>query len=174
METAVTTSPSTHTNETHASPPTAHVAREIYGLITILAVLQGMELHPPGAWQGAVILFGTTFAVALIEIYADSIAGLIAREGYFTREHLREVAREAAPVLVVAQGPTICLVLSVFGLVSVERAIDLAQIVALILLFGYGVRVGRLLDHRWSRQLIHGVALVLIGGIIVGIKAAFH
>ena len=54
------------------------VSRAIYGLITVLAVLQIMELHPPSPWQGTVTLLGTTIAVALADAYSDSIAMMLA------------------------------------------------------------------------------------------------
>ena len=150
------------------------VARAVYGLITVLAVLQAMELHPPDAWRGAITLFGTTLAVALIEVYAEAIGVLLGRSGRLDRQELAHMWHEAAPVMVGAQGPTVVLVLSALGLMSVETAIDIAQVVAFLTLFGYGWRIGQLLDQRWTRQVASGLILVAIGGLLVGIKAAFH
>jgi hypothetical protein len=45
----------------------ASISGAIYGLVTVLAVLVVMADHPPVAWQGAVTLFGTTLAVALVD-----------------------------------------------------------------------------------------------------------
>jgi hypothetical protein len=151
------------------------VARSIYGLITVLAVLEAMEHHPPSAaWRGAVILFGTTLAVALVEAYADSIAEMIARGGGLSRADMIEIGHDVAPVLIGAQGPTVVFVLAALGLFSVERAIDIAQTVAFVSLFGYGWRIGKLLHEQRHKQLISGLILVAIGGLVVGIKAAFH
>ena len=152
----------------------APVSRAIYGLVTVLAVLQVMELHPPTAWQGAVSLFGTTLAVALVDAYADSIAEILAHGRSLTREELRAILRDVGPILVGAQGPTLILVLSALGLFDVEDAIDLAQVVAFLFLFGFGWRVGQLLHEHWARRLVSGLILVAIGAFIVGVKAAFH
>jgi hemolysin III len=152
----------------------AYVTRAVYGLVTVLAVLQAMELHPPSAWAGVITLFGTTLAVALVETYAHSIATMLAEEHPLSLHELRDIWHDVAPVLTGAQGPTVPLLLAAFGVISVEYAIDLAQLIAFLLLFGYGWRIGTLLDNRRSRHLLSGVMLLAIGGIIVGIKAAFH
>ena len=150
------------------------VARAVYGLVTVLAVLQVMELHPPSAWRGAISLFGTTLAVALVDVYAESIAEMLAHRHHLSSDDLRSIWRDATPVLVGAQAPTVLLVVAGIGLLDVEDAIDLAQLVAFVLLFGFGWRVGTLLHESRTRQLLSGLYLVAIGGIIVGIKAAFH
>lgn len=163
-------------HETKSEHDVSHapVSKAIYGLITVLAVLQVLELHPPSAWQATIALFGTTIAVALVDAYSESIAVMLAEQHTLTRDDLREIGRDVAPVLVGAQGPTVLLLLSAFGLISVDLALSLAQIVAFLLLFGYGWRVGQLLHEHWFRQLLSGLALVAIGGLAVGIKAAFH
>ena len=150
------------------------VSRAIYGLITVLAVLQVLELHPPSAWRGTLTLFGTTVAVALVDTYCASIAEMIAASRRLSWDDLREIGHDVAPVLAGAQGPTVLLLLSVFGLFSVESAISLAQVVAFLLLFGYGWRIGQLLHEHWLGQLVSSLVLVVIGGFVVGISAAIH
>jgi hypothetical protein len=132
-----------------------------------------MELHPPSAWSGAVSLFGTTLAVALVDAYSDSIAEMLSHGRNLSFDELRAIARDVGPVLVGAQAPTL-LVAARFELIEVETAIDQAQVVAFFFLFGYGWRIGKLLHEHWARQLVSGLLLVAIGGFIVGIKAAFH
>src|SRR5688572_29227512 len=78
-------------------------ARAVYGLITVLAVLQGFELHPPNAWGGALILFGTTVAVALVEAYSDSISVILHHGRHLSLSELREISLETRPVLLGAQ-----------------------------------------------------------------------
>lgn len=150
------------------------VAKAIYGLITVLAVLVVMDDHPPVAWRGAVTLFGTTLAVALVDTYAETVAGMLSLQRGPSRGELREIWRDVSPVLVGAQAPTLVLLVAAFGLLSVERAITVALWVAFLLLFGYGWRVGTILHRRRLPQLLNGLALVAIGGLVVGIKAAFH
>jgi hypothetical protein len=166
----------------HAGSPTpvaqtvsqSFVSHAIYGVITVLAVLQVMEHHPPSAWSGAVTLFGTTLAVALLDAYSDSIAEMMAHGHMLSRGELGRIWRDVRPVLIGAQGPTLFLLLAVIGLLSVETAIDLAEGLSFLLLFVYGLRVGRLLHEGWPRQLLSGLILVAIGGFVVALKAVVH
>lgn len=153
----------------------APVSKAIYGLITVLAVLQVLVAHPPSAWQATGALFGATIAVALADAYSACLASMLGAGRALTREDARTIWHEVAPVMVGAQGPTVLLLVSALGLLSVGAALSLAQAVAFVLLFGYGWRVGQLLHERWWLQLANGLLLVAIGGIVVGIKAAaFH
>jgi hemolysin III len=133
-----------------------------------------MEAHPPSGWSGAVFLFGTTVAVALVDAYSESIAIMLAGERGLSWADLREIRHEVAPVMIGAQAPTLLLLVSAIGLISVELAISLAQVVAFLLLFSYGWRVGTMLHEDWLRRILSGLALVAIGGFAVGFKAAFH
>ena len=155
-------------------PSKTAVAKAIYGLITVLAVLVVMDDHPPAAWRGAVTLFGTTLAVALVDTYSETIAGMLSYRRGPTRGELRRIWRGASPVLVGAQAPTLVLLASALGLLPVGRALTIAEVVAFLLLFGYGWRVGTTLHRDRLPQLLSGLGLVAIGGLIVGIKAAFH
>jgi hemolysin III len=152
----------------------APVSKAIYGLISVLAVLQVLELHPPTALQATVALFGTTVAVALADAYSESVAEMLAKRHSLTLDDLRKIGRDVAPVMTGAQAPTVVLLASALGLISLDLALTLAQIVAFALLFGYGWRVGQLLHEHWARQLASGLFLLAIGGLAVGIKTAFH
>ena len=148
--------------------------KAIYGLITVLAVLVVMEEHPPVAWRGALTLFGTTLAVALVETYAATIAWMLTRQRRLGREELRTIWHEVTPVMTGAQAPTIVLLLSAAGLYPVGRAITIAEAVIVVFLFGYGLRVGQLLHQSFLRQVISGLILVAIAGLVVAIKVLFH
>jgi hemolysin III len=110
----------------------------------------------------------------MVDAYSESIAIKLAQERGLTMGDLRANRHEVAPVLIGAQAPTLIMLASGIGLMSVERAISLAQAVAFLLLFSYGWRVGTLLHEHWLRRIARGLILVEIGAIAVGIKAAFH
>ena len=163
--------------ERSADTPPIHqtkVSRAIYGLVTVLAVLQVLQLHPDSARTSAVTLFGTTLAVALIDAYSESIAVMLSRGRSISRAEWRGILDEVAPVIVGAQAPTIVLLASVLGLLSHETALDIAELVAFALLFVYGLRVGQLLHTSKVRWVLSGLMLVAIGALIVGFKAALH
>ena len=151
-----------------------YVEKAIYGLVTVLAVLVAMEEHPPSAWRGAATLFGTTLAVALVETYAATIAATLSRRRALAGEEQGVIWRSVMPVVTGAQAPTIVLLLSALGLFPVGRAITIAQIVVALLRFGYGLRVGQILHQHRLQQLISGLALVAIAGLLVTIKVLFH
>jgi hypothetical protein len=77
-------------------------------------------------------------------------------------------------VLTGAQAPTVVLLLAAFGHMHVARAITIAEAAAVLLLFGYGWRIGQQLRNGWLRQLASGLFVVAIGGLVVGIKVLFH
>lgn len=149
----------------------SYSSKAIYGVMTILAVLEVMAEHPPTAWRAAIVLFGTTFAVALIDVYAESVSYMVQ---HGKRPDLREIWREVSPVLVGAQGPSLIMVASAIGLVGIDRAIDIAQVFSFLTLFAFGWKVGRTLHLNAFRQLLSGFVLVAIGALIVGVKVAVH
>jgi hypothetical protein len=150
------------------------VSRSVYGLVTVIGVLQIFQDHAPHGWQGVVVLFGTTFAVALLEVYSELIDDMIRQQRSLTRDETRRLARAAGPVFAGAQGPTIILALAAMGIISAHRAVDVAEAVAFISLFGFGFRAGRGAHRHWLRQIGTGLGLVAIGVVIVVIKVAVH
>ena len=166
--------PTGHGAERAEEVRSAPVSRAVYGLITVLAMLQILEAHPPSAWHATVTLFGTTLAVALVDAYSDWIAEMLAEQRKLTRDDIGRILGDVAPVMIGAQTPTVLLLLAALGILEIDTAIQLAQAAAFLLLFGYGWRIGQLLHERRSRQLISGLILVAIGALIVGIKSAFH
>lgn len=150
----------------------SYSAKAVYGVMTILAVLDLMGDHPPPAWRASVILFGTTFAVALIDVYAESISLVLTKQA--TRPDLKELWHEVSPVLIGAQGPTLVMIAAALGLWSVERGVLISQLLSFAILFAYGLRVGQTLHGTWFRQILSGLVLVFIGVLIVGIKVAVH
>lgn len=153
---------------------TTFVAKAIYGLITVQAVLVVMDEHPPTALGGAATLLGATFAVALIDSYAEIIAEALAHKHMVSRGEVREILKSVSPVLVGAQAPTLMFLLSAIGLWSVEQAIQLAQIVTFLFLFVFGVRIGQLLHTHWFLQVLSGIFLVAVAGMLIAIKILFH
>jgi hemolysin III len=150
------------------------VAKAIYGLITVQAVLLEISDHPPEAWNAAITLFGTTLVVALVENYAEIIARTIGAERRLTRTELCDIWEHVRPVLVGAQAPTLVMILAAFGVFTVEQAINVSEVIVFLLLFGFGLRVGQLLHQSRVHQVLSGLGLVLISGFLVLLKALLH
>lgn len=147
------------------------VVTAIRGLIPILAVLALMRGSPPAAWTAVSALVATTLAVAVVEVYAETVGEALQLGRRLTGHEVRRIWDQVAPVLVWAQLPTVALLLAAFGFIPVGTAIELGHVLLLTLLFGYGMRGGRLLEERPGQQILRGAQMVAIGGAIVGIEA---
>src|SRR5215212_627158 len=155
----------------------AHLAaaRAVYGLIIVMVVLEAMELHPPSAgWEGPELLIGTVLTLALAEVYADLIAGMLVHNKRPSRTELGLTGREAAPLLIGAPLPVIVLILSALGLVEIHRAIDLAQVIAYSFLLVYGWRAVQRLEGKLATRVVVGLTFAAIGFLLVALKAAYH
>ena len=146
----------------------------IYGTLTVMAVIVAMEDHPPPALRAAAQMFGVTLAIAIAKAYAEIIAGTLHRGRRLIAEEWREILRRVSPVLFGSQGPTVVMLLSAFGLFSVETAIDVSKALILVLLFVYGLRVAQLLHTNRLIQIASGLVIMSAGGVVVLINYFFH
>ena len=149
-------------------------SKAIYGTITVMAVLVAMENYPPPALRAAAQMFGVTLAIAVAEAYAEFIAFTLHRGRKLNREERREILQKVSPVLFGSQGPTVVMLLSAFGLFSVETAIDVSKALILVLLFVYGLRVAQLLHTNRLIQIASGLVIMSAGGVVVLINYFFH
>lgn len=152
------------------------MVKAIYGLVTVLPVLALMRDHPPAAWVAAAAVLGTTLAVALADGYSELIGTMLHRHSRLNNDELSEIGRDGLILVGAAVPPTIVLVLSILGFVPIGTAIDIAQGVVLVCLFGYSLAVGFLLHVRPSMQFLNALAVVGVGLLIVAIKSlpVFH
>jgi hemolysin III len=150
------------------------VAKAIYGLITVLAVLLVMEAHPPTAWVAAGTLFGTVLVVALAETYSKTIAEIIAGRKRLDRQEIMEIWHDTRPILLTANLPTLVILLSGAGLYSMETALIIAKTAVYLALFCYGLQVGHLLHASKWRILLSGLFTAGIGALIGLMKFLLH
>jgi hemolysin III len=150
------------------------VAKAIYGLISVLAVLLVMEEHPPAAWKAAGILFGTVVVLAIAETYSTTIAETIAGKRRLDRQEIREIWHDARPILLTANLPSLVILLSGAGLYSMETALMAAKYVIYLALFAYGLQVGHLLHASRWRILLSGLFTAGLGALIGLLKFFFH
>ncbi len=152
----------------------AFASNAIYGTLTVMAVIVAMADHPPPALRAAAQTFGVTLAIAIAKAYAEIIASTLRKGGTLAWEEWREIVRKVSPVLFGSQGPTIMMLLSAFGLFSVDRAIYISKALVLVLLFVYGIRVAQLLHTNRLIQLASGIVIMSAGGVVVLINYFFH
>lgn len=146
------------------------VVTAIRGLIPILAVLALMRGSPPAAWTAVSAVVATTLAVAVVEVYVETVGEALLVRRRLTRPEVRRIWDRVAPVLVWAQLPTVALLLAAFGFIPIGPAIELGHVLLFVLLLGYGLRGGSLLEERPAQQVFRGAQMVAIGGAIVGLE----
>ena len=144
----------------------------IYGSLTVMAVLVANDETSPLAL--AAQLFGVTVAIAMAKAYSEILAGTLLRGRKLAWKERKNVLRNVTPVLFGAQGPTLVLLISAFGLFSVDKAIEISKILVLLLLFAYGLRVAQLLHRGLIVQIVSGLAIMSAGIVVVLVNYLFH
>ena len=66
------------------------------------------------------------------------------------------------------------MLISAFGLLSVEAALEISKILVLLLLFVYGLRVAQLLHKNRFVQIVSGIVIMSAGGVVVLMNYLFH
>ena len=150
------------------------VSRVIYGSIIGLAVVVVLENHPPAAGVALASVLGTAVAVGLAELYSE-LVGAELRIG--RRIGRAAVVEELDNVGAVAFGvafPAVFFLLAALDVRTVDTAIDVSKWTGLGLIAFYGFCGARLAGLSGRRALIEALAVGLIGGLLVGLKAIVH
>ena len=150
------------------------ISEVVYGTITILAVILALEEHSSGPWQVTFTIVGTTYALAFARAYADLIAETLHRGRRLGRSDLLLIWREARPVMVYSQLPTLVFVLSAVGLLPLGLSFTIAETVGVLVLLFAGYRVGRRVGASRLRSLLSGLAIASVGGLVILLKVLTH
>lgn len=150
------------------------VSRVIYGSIIGLAVILALKRHPPAPGAVVATMLGTALAVALAELYSELIGGETRTRKRPDRARLRATAVDALFVAVGIAVPVIYFLLDVVGVLDLDSAFLLAQWTGLGLIVFYGLCGARLAGAGWPRAAVEGVALGLIGALLILLKAFVH
>jgi hypothetical protein len=151
------------------------VSRVVYGAIIGLALVVALEDHPPTAGAMVGTLLGTALVVGLAEIYSE-ILGAETRNRRLRIQH-EEMTAEVDEVVAVAFGiafPALFFALAAAGAMEVDTAFQAAKWSGLGLIGFYGLCAARLGGAGWLTSLLHAVAVGVIGGLIIGLKALVH
>ena len=94
---------------------TRQVARVIYGAIIGLALVVGLEAHPPGAGAMIATLLGTAVAVGLAELYSEVVGTETRTHRRVGRRQLSELRGDVAAVAFGIAFPAVFFVLAAGG-----------------------------------------------------------
>jgi hypothetical protein len=150
------------------------VAHVIYGSIIGLALVQALKGHPPAPAVVAGLLFGSAVAVGLAEAYSEIIAAEARTRRPVHGERMREVIREATAVVLGAGFPAVFFLLAAAGAMRQQTAFRVATWTGLALIVAYGYLGARLSGSRVLAALLKALAVGVIGGVLIGLKALLH
>ena len=151
-----------------------HVTRVIYGSIIGLAVIVGLEPHPPKAVVVIVTLGATALAVALAEVYSDIVGTEVRLRARVGRERARAMFTEGAAVAFGVAFPSVFFALAALDVMEIDTAFGWAKWTGLGLIAFYGLCAGRLAGARWPAALLQAGAVALIGVLLIALKALIH
>jgi hypothetical protein len=151
------------------------VSRVVYGAIIGLALVAALEEHPPGAGAMAGTLLATAFVVGLAEFYSEILGTETrTRRWRLKREDVKDEVDEAVAVAFGIAFPAVFFALAAAGAMEVQTAFRVAKWSGLGLIGFYGFCAARLGGAGWLTSLLHAVAVGLIGGLLIALKALLH
>jgi hypothetical protein len=150
------------------------VSRVIYGAIIGLALVVALEHDPPRSTVVVSSLVATGVAVGLAELYSEVVGTEVRTRRRVERVRMREIATDVAAVVFGASFPAVFFVLSGAGAMQVDTAFELAKWSGLGLTGFYGFCAARLSGGGLLAALAQAVAVALIGGFLIGLKALIH
>ncbi len=150
------------------------VSRIVYGAIIGLALVVALEAHPPPPGAVVASLLGTGVAVALAEVYSETLGTEVRTRTHVDRELRRTIWRDTAAVVFGVGFPAVFFVLAAAGATETDTAFDLAKWSGLGLIGFYGFIAARLSGARLATALVKGVTAALIGAFLIALKAIVH
>jgi hypothetical protein len=150
------------------------VARVVYGAIIGLALVVSLESHPPKAGQVVAALLGTAVAVALAEVYSDTLGERTRQRGEIAGSRFATIVEDGLAVAFGIAFPAVFFVLAAAGALEVETAFTVAKWTGLGLVGFYGYCAGRLAGAGHGRALLQALAVGLVGGALIALKALVH
>jgi len=150
------------------------VARVVYGSIIGLALVAALEAHPPRAVAVVGSLLATAVAVALAELYSEVLGGETRQRRRLERSELRLIAVDVTAVAFGIGFPAVFFVLAAAGVMEVDTAFTVAKWSGLGLIGLYGYAAARLAGSGLAASLLNALAVGVIGGFLIAIKALLH
>ena len=150
------------------------MSRVIYGAIIGMALVVALEAHPPRAVAVIASICATALAVSLAEIYSDVIGTETRTRRRPERARLLSILEEAGAVAFGIAFPAVFFVLAAAGAMELDTAFTAAKWSGLGLIGLYGYLGARLTGRGLAASVLHALAVGLIGGFLIAIKALLH
>jgi hypothetical protein len=150
------------------------VVRVVYGAIIGLAVVVGLQAHPPPTGAVLATILGTALAVALAEIYSEVIGMETRTRRPVDRRALRHALGEGGFVAFGVAFPAVFFLLVALGVMEQVTAFTVAKWSGLGLVGFYGLCAARLAGAGWWHSILRAAAVALIGAVLIALKALVH
>ncbi|HEU0024199.1 MAG TPA: hypothetical protein VFQ12_06190 [Thermoleophilaceae bacterium] len=150
------------------------VSRVIYGAIIGLALVVALEHDPPRPGVVVGTLVTTAVAVGLAELYSEVVGAEVQTHRRITRQRIGAIADDVAAVAFGIAFPAAFFIVAALDAIDVETAFTLAKWTGLGLIGLYGFVAARLAGTGMAGSLMQALAVGLIGGLLIGLKALVH
>jgi hypothetical protein len=150
------------------------VSRVIYGAIIGLAVVVGLEHHPPDAGPVLASLLATAVAVGLAELYSDTVGTETRTRHRIERAELRHIMGDVGAVAFGIAFPGVFFALAAAGGIDEDAAFTIAKWSGLGLIFFYGFSAARLAGLSLIRSVVQTIAVGAIGGLVIALNTLVH
>jgi hypothetical protein len=150
------------------------VSRVIYGAIVGLALVVSLQDHPPtpGVMVGTIL--ATAIAVGLAELYSEVMGARTRSRRWREGQRLRRIADDVGAVVFGVGFPAAFFVLAAAGVIGVGTAFAAAKWSGLGLISFYGFCAARLAGAKLAESLLQGLAVGIVGGLLIAFKALVH
>jgi hypothetical protein len=150
------------------------VARVVYGAIIGLALVAALEAHPPTAGTTVGLIVATAVAVALAEMYSEILGSETRTRRRVPLSELRRFAGDGVAVAFGVAFPAVFFLLAAAGVMETDTAFTVAKWSGAGLIGFYGYCAAKLAGEGWFDSLLHACAVLLIGLLLIAIKAVLH
>jgi hypothetical protein len=150
------------------------VSRVIYGAIIGLAVVVGLEKHPPRPVEVVATLVATALAVGLAELYSETVGTETRTRRRIERAELRPLLADVGAVVFGIAFPAAFFVLAALGAMESATAFTVAKWTGLGLIGCYGFAAGMLAGARLPVALLQAFAVGAIGGVLIALNTLVH
>jgi hypothetical protein len=146
----------------------------VYDTIIVLAVLLALDPDDTTQSEAFFAVLFAALAASMAEVYASLLGTAIASGRRPNRSDLEEIGIHLGAVVIAILPPTVCLLLCVGGLWSVEVALDVAYGILVAAVFTVAYAACRLTGSGRTISIALAAGLLVVGLLLVGLKVTGH
>jgi len=149
------------------------VAKSLYGMITVHAVLVVLSLGDYSALRILSTIAGTIIFISVAEAYSAIVGRHIDKKSPMHSREFMTVWCESRYLFLGSISILFFFALALFGLISRDLAFTLSYISSALTLFGYGLYYGLGAQEGWARSILFGLLNAGVVYMIILLKSLF-